>query len=282
VAAVDTDGRGGEGEGGKPHQFMSEQESSKKSKYRGALRIYCPQCKAVQPCPALPLWKLKKPKARRWFLEDHPDIQWFRRGRECSVCHHKFLTAELDEEFTEDLLELRKLVAVKNQRIIRKIRRTAPWIKNPRNETIPREVAEKLIARSLWWDTHSSGSPVLSSGHARHIRMTPHGWTLEMGANSILLGKAIERCCRIVNSYFDEAARGNLFRHEEVEKKLKSAIRSSVANFEGVEYEGEYSGGVQNEMQFGAHHLDLNDAVRVMVEVSSIKELTVTESDNSD
>ena len=85
-----------------------------------------------------------------------------------------------------------------------------------------------------------------------------------------------------MNSHFDEAAKGNLFRHEEVEKKLKSAIRSSVANFEGVEYEGEYSGGVQDQMQFGAHHLNLNDAVRVMVEVFSIRKLTVGEPDDSD
>jgi hypothetical protein len=261
---------------------MSEEEFSKKSKYHGALRLYCPKCKVVQPCPAVPLWKLKKPKARRWLFSDHPDIQWFRRGRECSVCHHKFLTAELNEGFTNDLLKLRELVAEKNQKIIRTIRRNAPWIKNPRNETIPREVAEKLIASSLWWDTHSSGTPVLSSGHARHIRMTPYGWTLDMGANSILVGKAIERCCRIVNSYFDEAAKGKLFRHEEVVKKLKSAIRSSVANYDGAEYEGEYSGGAGDEMQFGAHHLDLNDAVRVMVGVSSIKELTVGESDGAD
>jgi hypothetical protein len=261
---------------------MSEQTTSKKSKYRGALRLYCPKCKAVQPCPALPLWKLKKPKGRRWFFEDHPDIQWFRRGRECSACHHKFLTAELDEKFTEDLLKLRELVAEKNQKIIRRIRRGAPWIKNPRNETIPREIAARLISSSLWWDTHSSGMPVRSSGHAGHIYMTPHGWTLDMGANSILVGKAIERCCRIINSFFDEAAKGKLFRHDEVVKKLKSAIRSSVANFEGSEYEGEYSGGMGDEMRFGAHHLDLNDAVRVMVEVSSIEEFTVGDSEDSD
>ena len=112
--------------------------------------------------------------------------------------------------------------------------------------------------------------------------MTPYGWTLDMGANSILVGKAIERCCRIVNSYFDEAAKGKLFRHEEVVNKLKSALRSSVANYDGAEYEGKYSGGARDEMQFGAHHLDLNDAVRVIVEISSIKELTVIEFDSAD
>src|SRR5436190_10941579 len=79
-------------------------------------------------------------------------------------------------------------------------------------------------------------------GHASYIHTTPHGWTLDMGANSILVGKAIERCCRIINSSFDEAAKGKIFRHREVVKELKSAIRASVANFEGAEYEGEYSG----------------------------------------
>jgi len=78
-----------------------------------------------------------------------------------------------------------------------------------------------------------------------------------------------------------DAASGKLFRHKKVVEKLKSAMRSSVANFEGAEYEGVYSSGVGDEMRFGAHHLDLNDAVRVMVEVSSIKELTVDESNGS-
>jgi hypothetical protein len=44
---------------------------------------------------------------QRWRREDHADVNWFRRGRECLKCGHEFVTAEWNEDYVEELVELR-------------------------------------------------------------------------------------------------------------------------------------------------------------------------------
>jgi hypothetical protein len=50
---------------------------------------------------------LGNPSGQRWHRFDHVEIQWFRRGRICQSCSHDFLTAEVDEQFIDELVELR-------------------------------------------------------------------------------------------------------------------------------------------------------------------------------
>lgn len=45
---------------------------------------------------------------QRVYRADHSDIQWFRRGRECLTCSNQFITAEVDEDFLDELVQLRK------------------------------------------------------------------------------------------------------------------------------------------------------------------------------
>jgi uncharacterized coiled-coil DUF342 family protein len=35
------------------------------------------------------------------------DVHWFRRGRICQKCENEFFTAEVDEQFVDELCELR-------------------------------------------------------------------------------------------------------------------------------------------------------------------------------
>ena len=57
-----------------------------------------------------------------------------------------------------------------------------------------KDTAERFIRASSWWLTHSSYRPVRAPGHAERLYMTPHGWAVDFGGNSFLVGKAIERC----------------------------------------------------------------------------------------
>ncbi|EGR1514592.1 hypothetical protein D6089_22685 [Vibrio vulnificus] len=74
---------------------------------KGGTKMYCPSCKEIEVCTAIPLTSLGKTSGQRWYREDHEDINWFRRGRECQGCGHDFVTAEIDEEFVDELVELR-------------------------------------------------------------------------------------------------------------------------------------------------------------------------------
>lgn len=73
----------------------------------GGTKMYCSKCRVVQVCSAVPLSQMLKKAGQRWYKKDHPDIQWFRRGRRCHTCDHHFITAEVDEKFIDELVELR-------------------------------------------------------------------------------------------------------------------------------------------------------------------------------
>ena len=44
---------------------------------------------------------------QRWYKSEHADIRWFRRGQICQNCGHEWLSAEVPEEFLDELVELR-------------------------------------------------------------------------------------------------------------------------------------------------------------------------------
>lgn len=74
---------------------------------QGGTQMYCSSCERVTVCKAFSPSSLGYRSGQRWFHAKHPDIQWFRRGRECLECFHRFATAEVDENFLDELVELR-------------------------------------------------------------------------------------------------------------------------------------------------------------------------------
>lgn len=214
-------------------------------------------------CAAIPPYKSNKPRGRRLYLEGNLDIQWFRRVRQCKTCTHQFLTAEVEEHFLNELVELRQLLAQKHLQAVDAIKTKCPWVN--RHELIPRELAEKFIRKSAWWLTHSSGSEIRAPGHASRIRNTHHGWAIEFGANDFLVGKAIERCRDIINQLLDEASSGKFLLLDNLKKSLAQQISGSVSNANGYEYEGYYpiTGG---QLVFGAQAIDINDAVSFLIQ----------------
>jgi hypothetical protein len=78
---------------------------------QGGTQMHCPYCGEVQVCRAISTTELGKRSGQRWYREDHEDIRWFRRGRECTACNNRFVTAEVDEDFLDELVELRNALA---------------------------------------------------------------------------------------------------------------------------------------------------------------------------
>lgn len=67
---------------------------------------YCEQltyCKGVSP-KAVSMWTQS---GRRFYKTKHEDIHYFRRGRICLTCERGFLSAETQESFLSELVELR-------------------------------------------------------------------------------------------------------------------------------------------------------------------------------
>jgi hypothetical protein len=74
-------------------------------------QMYCPYCEDITVCKGLGPSQVGKESGQRWYRADHPDIQWFRRGRLCKDCGNKFITAEVDEDFLDELVELRNALS---------------------------------------------------------------------------------------------------------------------------------------------------------------------------
>jgi len=237
---------------------------------KGGTKIYCPGCRTFSICKAISPTNIGKPKEQRWHRTDFQDIAWFRRGRLCLDCGHKFLSAEVDEIFIEELVELRERLADKQKAAIRKIRKNAPWLK--RNETIPLELAKRFIRATAWWLTHSSSWPVRAPGHASRIYKSNHGWAVDFGANTFLVGKAIERCRDVINDYLNNASKGCIPLKSDVVASLKKQVSGAVANVDGYEYAGYYPIDDQ-QLVFGAQSIDVSDAARFMLRESGIEDL---------
>ena len=74
---------------------------------QGGTQKWCPSCREIQICTAVNPSQLGFESGQRWYRSDHSDIQWFRRCLVCASCGHKWLSAELPEDFLDELVELR-------------------------------------------------------------------------------------------------------------------------------------------------------------------------------
>ena len=75
----------------------------------GGMKLYCPECQMIRTCTAVNPTVLGYERGQHWGSSTCPDINWFRRARMCDF-GHEFLTAEIDEEFINELIELRETV----------------------------------------------------------------------------------------------------------------------------------------------------------------------------
>jgi hypothetical protein len=74
---------------------------------QGGTQKWCPQCRTVRVCAAVNPSQLGFESGQRWQSVEHSDIQWFRRGLVCQTCEHEWLSAEVPEDFVNELVELR-------------------------------------------------------------------------------------------------------------------------------------------------------------------------------
>jgi len=74
---------------------------------QGGTQKWCPNCESIQVCTAVNPSQLGEQSGQRWYKPDHADIQWFRRGLICQQCQNEWLTAEVEERFLSELVELR-------------------------------------------------------------------------------------------------------------------------------------------------------------------------------
>jgi hypothetical protein len=81
---------------------------------KGGTDMFCPACKQITTCRAFPAAQITldpNDYEQRMHYTKHKDINWFQRGRDCLSCGNVFVTAEVDIEFLEELVELRNALS---------------------------------------------------------------------------------------------------------------------------------------------------------------------------
>ncbi len=78
---------------------------------KGGIEKWCPNCKEWRVSSASNPTTQGQRSGQRWLKTTHPDIRWFRRALTCKVCYHQWLTAEVQEDFLEELGKLRDSLA---------------------------------------------------------------------------------------------------------------------------------------------------------------------------
>jgi hypothetical protein len=101
-----------------------------------------------------------------------------------------------------------------------------------------------------------------------------HGWAVDFGANTFLVGKAIERCREALDDFFVEASKGRLLPLQEVREALKRRVSGAVANYQGDEYAGYYP-LTDGQLVFGAQAIDVDDFVRALLTATDASALFV-------
>jgi hypothetical protein len=80
--------------------------------------MHCPACDSFTTCKAIPAETVtnnKSDHSQYQYFCDYDDIHFFQRGRLCLSCGHKFITAEVDMDFLNELAELRNAIdGIKN------------------------------------------------------------------------------------------------------------------------------------------------------------------------
>jgi hypothetical protein len=73
----------------------------------GGTKKWCPHCKSIQICTATNPSRFGERSGQRWYKPEHPDLHFFRRALVCQTCYGTWLTAEIEESFLDELIELR-------------------------------------------------------------------------------------------------------------------------------------------------------------------------------
>jgi hypothetical protein len=79
---------------------------------RTATKLTCPDCGEVSPCPVQSETELRSfdgdfGHSGRYVFESQPEINYYRRVRECGACGVIFETAEVSERLLVELAALR-------------------------------------------------------------------------------------------------------------------------------------------------------------------------------
>lgn len=184
-------------------------------------------------------------------------------------------TSYIEEEFWYKLKleEMRKRTS-RTRRTLNRFRGTAGhW-------SIDEETARLFIRKSAWWLRHPSGIAARAPRHQYNVYGSNPDWRIDFGANTFLVGRAIQRCLNTIDDALEKMSVGETVSLEEVHDLMFYNITGAVANYKGYEYEGYYSAiDSDRDMVFGTQSIDIKDFINCMMEVTYFESVFIESDD---
>lgn len=206
------------------------------------------------------------------YFEDEADLAWVRRRRLCLQCGTTFLTAEVDEGL---ILEFRRLrQEVTELRVLGAGHKSTksfvpPWMLVPAPE-VPAEYAEELVRRAAWWLDHPSG-PVRAPRMAEKLQHVPtYGWCVPYGANWFAAAYAIHQTGAVIADAAAKQRVSEPMSESSIKCKIHDVLWSSVLNHEGELYPPCSYRKDNNDLIFGVHSIDIEDATSFLLNASGL------------
>jgi len=207
------------------------------------------------------------------WLEDATPIteQMISKAEELlSPLHEKIapLIIEVDKTEEQYWFELRLEELQKNLPKVRQ--RLGKFVRTAGSRSVDEKTARYFIRNSAWWLKHPSG-PVRARKHEYNVYGSNPDWKLDFGANTFLVGRAIQRCLNTVEDALERISNGEEVSFWDIRRLMFRNISGAVANYEGYEYEGYYSAIDGNDLVFGTQSIDMSDFVSCVVEITELQ-----------
>lgn len=137
---------------------------------------------------------------------------------------------------------------------------------------IRKETTIYFIEECAYWYLHPSGKPVRAPGHSERIKGSENGWRIDYGANTFLVGKAIERCKKTILDYI-ENIKFEKVKPEDLDKikiDILNNVSSSVSNYGNAAYR---TYPVENgHMKFGVQSICVDNFSEIFLQKTKINE----------
>lgn len=140
------------------------------------------------------------------------------------------------------------------------------------NNGVSLTIAQFFIEKCAMWD-HPTGRWVHAPKHARRIANGRYGWEVEFGANSFLVGRAIERSTNFIRDIINKIELGEVVYSNEISSRLNLIISGSVSNYEGEIFDGYYA-IERGLLRFGNQGIDVNEFKSYIMGTTEINKLT--------
>lgn len=159
------------------------------------------------------------------------------------------------------------------QRQIPKVRQTLKrYTRSAGVRSIDKETARFFIRNSAYWLRHPSGYAARAPRHQDNVYGSDPDWKIDFGANTFLVGRAIQRCLDTVDMALEKISTGEAITLESERDLMFYNITGAVANYKGFEYEGYYSAIEDGrDMVFGTQSIDIEDFISCVMELTGFE-----------